>query len=112
MINGENRRMLVAAIAGVNQGRYVSISWRKDGGELRTATVNPRDFNDIQGDAASPSAQRAAATRKASNPDLWNVRDHSRRDPVTGKPRWISIRCRGEIRIKQGRDFDVTINLD
>lgn len=105
MLNRENKRKLVAAIAGMNGSRYVSITWRKDGGEVRRAVVNPRDFTGVKGDAAAPSAQQAVATRKRTNPDLWNVRDHS------AKPaKWISIRCRGLITLRQGEN-EITVDL-
>ena len=101
---GAGRRALLSAIAGMSASRYVSIEWQKDGGAIRRATVNPRDFADVKGDAASPSAQRAVATRKANNPDLFNCRDHGTRKRAAngGKPGWISIRCAGLVIVKQG----------
>lgn len=110
MMNGENRRKLVAAIAGMNGSKFIGIEWEKDDGTPRRAVVNPRDFTGIKGDAAAPSAQRAVATRKRTNPDLWNVIDHSRPRGDDGKPKWISIRCRGLIRLRQG-DLDIMVNL-
>lgn len=108
-MGGAGRRQLLATLAGLDGSRYVSIEWQKDGGAIRRATINPRDFADVKGDAASPSAQQAVKTRAANNPDLFNCRDHGSRKRAAngGKPGWISIRCAGMVTLKQGDNVTV-----
>jgi hypothetical protein len=105
-----SKRLLITAIAGIGGSRYVGITWTKDNGEIRHAVINPRDFTGVKGAAASPSAQRAVATRRAEHPDLLNAIDRSGRRRRNGKPQWVSIRCRGIVQLRQG-DLNVTVDL-
>lgn len=107
-LDADQRAKLVRAILDFGGGRYVGLNFARKDGTRRSAVVNPMDFGRdmIKGDAASPSAQRAVATRRRNNPDLLNLVDHS------GNSRnFISVRCRGQIILSQRRNGELVTKV-
>ncbi len=69
----------IKALLATSGARMINIKFRKVNGEERSLTFNPKAAaKRVKGEAASASAQQAAATRSARNPNLINVWDHAK----------------------------------
>ena len=75
MKRSEKRKKIREIIEAANT-QFVSVSFIKKDGTERTMNVHPTAIRPhILGEAASESAQKAVATRKANHPELYNCWD-------------------------------------
>lgn len=75
MKRSEKREMIRNIIESANT-QFVSVSFIKKDGSERQMNIHPTAIRGhIVGEAASESAQKAVATRKANHPELYNCWD-------------------------------------
>lgn len=76
----EARYAQIKALLATAGARFITIHFKKVNGEDRSITYNAKAAaKRVKGEQASPSAQQAAATRSANNPNLLNVWDHEKK---------------------------------
>lgn len=74
----EARYNQIKALLATAGARFITIKFKKVNGDDRSLTYNAKAAaKRVKGESASPSAQQAAATRSANNPNLINVWDHA-----------------------------------
>ena len=74
----EARYAQIKALLATAGARFITIKFRKVNGDERSLTYNAAAAaKRVKGEAANPSAQQAAKTRSANNPNLINVWDHA-----------------------------------
>lgn len=72
----DKRRALIRQMIESAGGQFASVTFIKKDGTQRVMQVQPASGKfHVKGDAASESAQQAAATRAANNPHLMNIWD-------------------------------------
>lgn len=95
----------VKAIISTSGSKFMSVTFKKANGEIRTINFNPRTAKGLKGDDASDSAKQAVATRKRNNPNLVNVCDqqllNKGEDPAKC---WRSINCDTVLELKTGNN--------
>lgn len=84
-----------------NSTKFVSVTFRKKDGTLRTIVHNPKVTKGVKGELATESGKQAVATRKANNPNLVSVFDSQL--AAKGEPAnkcWRTINCDTVISIR------------
>jgi len=71
--------------------KFVSVFFKKKNGDMRTMVFNPKAVkNAAKGDKATEKGKRQIATRKANNPQLYNLYEHNNE---TGLTDFNRMRC-------------------